>query len=269
MRIEHELSPLIKKWLKGTKRSPYSAQQTVSKVMKDLSGTAQGQRRRWYFPWRRRSRATARPVAQQDLQSPPITATNGQSPTFTGRTRSMFSPAKAITAGALVFAIGGVLLIAQPFDQQGSSVPGAAIDTERAATEGVTGELRGSDDDCDSDDYCTQEWSMSDPRLEGTFKLFSSEFHDPDSYSVNPVTFSYWAYVIENDGGTWRGFPDVALPNRFGGAPTRDFLMEGEGGYEGLTFVARIDENLDGEPTMRGYIFDCESPLPPDFPSTE
>ena len=32
----------------------------------------------------------------------------------------MFSPAKAITAGALVFAIGGVMLMAQPFHQQGS-----------------------------------------------------------------------------------------------------------------------------------------------------
>jgi hypothetical protein len=42
----------------------------------------------------------------------------------------MFSPAKAITAGALVFALGGVLLIAQPFDQQGGGVPGAATDTE-------------------------------------------------------------------------------------------------------------------------------------------
>jgi len=29
----------------------------------------------------------------------------------------MFSPAQVITAGALVFALGGVLLIAQPFDQ--------------------------------------------------------------------------------------------------------------------------------------------------------
>ena len=37
----------------------------------------------------------------------------------------MFSPVKAITAGALVFAVGGLLLIAQPFDQPGVGVPGA------------------------------------------------------------------------------------------------------------------------------------------------
>jgi hypothetical protein len=42
----------------------------------------------------------------------------------------MFSPVKAITAGALIFAIGGAFLIAQPFGQQGGSVPGAVTDTE-------------------------------------------------------------------------------------------------------------------------------------------
>ena len=36
----------------------------------------------------------------------------------------MLSPVKAITAGALVFALSGAFLIAQPFDQQ-ASVPGA------------------------------------------------------------------------------------------------------------------------------------------------
>jgi hypothetical protein len=39
----------------------------------------------------------------------------------------MLSPVKAITAGALVFAIGGVMLVAQPFEQQ-VGLPGAATD---------------------------------------------------------------------------------------------------------------------------------------------
>ena len=46
----------------------------------------------------------------------------------------MLSPVKAITAGALVFAIGGVLLIAQPFEQQGV-VPGATISEPSEAVE--------------------------------------------------------------------------------------------------------------------------------------
>ena len=64
-------------------------------------------------------------------QPSPIPAANGHTPTVIGRTQIMFSPAKAITVGALVFAIGGALVIAQPLGQQGSTVPGA--ETEVAA----------------------------------------------------------------------------------------------------------------------------------------
>ena len=39
----------------------------------------------------------------------------------------MFSPVKTITAGALAFAIGGVFLVAQPFDQR-SEAPGAEVE---------------------------------------------------------------------------------------------------------------------------------------------
>ena len=55
----------------------------------------------------------------------------------------MFSPVKAITAGALVFALGGAFLIAQPFGQQGS-VPGVDVDeatTESTAPAIVTGNM--------------------------------------------------------------------------------------------------------------------------------
>ena len=61
-----------------------------------------------------------------------IPAANGQTPTITGRTTSMLSPAKAITAGALVLAVSGAFLVAQPF-QQPSAVPGA----EDEATEPI------------------------------------------------------------------------------------------------------------------------------------
>src|SRR5688572_7328945 len=60
-----------------------------------------------------------------DARTVPVPATNGHTPTVRGRTQLMFSPAKAITAGALV--IGGALLIAQPFQQE-SVVPSAATD---------------------------------------------------------------------------------------------------------------------------------------------
>lgn len=178
----------------------------------------------------------------------------------------MFSPVKAITAGALVFAIGGALLIAQPFGQPDGSVPGAATDAEAAAPVEVTGEWLNYD--CNvSPDYCTQEWSMSDPRLEGTFKWFTSEWEDPD---FNTTAFAYWAYVIENEGGTWRGLPDawVRLPDE-DDSPAVDMVFEGEGGYEGLTLIARFGDFDSRGYAMRGYIIDDAFPLPPGLGSTE
>lgn len=48
----------------------------------------------------------------------------------------MLTPAKAITAGALVFALGGVMLVSQSLDQQ-ASPPGAAQDEPAMVTEEV------------------------------------------------------------------------------------------------------------------------------------
>jgi hypothetical protein len=54
----------------------------------------------------------------------------------TGRTQVMFSPLKVTITAALVVALGGVFLIAQPFDRQEGSVPGAATDAEATAPPG-------------------------------------------------------------------------------------------------------------------------------------
>lgn len=53
----------------------------------------------------------------------------------------MFSPVKAMAAGFVVFAIGGALLIAQPFDQR-SSAPAAAAPGEAAGTNTFATELK-------------------------------------------------------------------------------------------------------------------------------
>ena len=51
----------------------------------------------------------------------------------------MFSPVKAIVAGALTFALLGVLSIAQPFDQQGATVPGAPVASPSPVSAGRAG----------------------------------------------------------------------------------------------------------------------------------
>ena len=82
----------------------------------------------------------------------------------------MFSPVKAITAGALVFALGGMFLIAQPFGQQGATVPGAATDEVAPNTE-FTAEW-GFTSGC-----CVVVEPASDPRFAG---VMSASFVDDE-----------------------------------------------------------------------------------------
>ena len=100
------------------------------------------QRSRWWpFPIFYRRTKTPPTTDTAEYQPSPIPATDGHTPTVIGRTQSMLSPVKAITAGAIIFAIGGVMLVAQPFQQQGSP-PGAATP---AAPVAVSGHATGGD----------------------------------------------------------------------------------------------------------------------------
>ena len=54
----------------------------------------------------------------------------------------MFSPAKAATVGALAFAIGGVMLVAQPFRQASVTTPGADTGTNALMLEDGTDDFR-------------------------------------------------------------------------------------------------------------------------------
>jgi len=270
MRIEHELSPVVKEWLKGTRRSPYTAQQTVGQVMKRLPETGQGRHHRWVFPWRRDSSTSAPWVAAPDLKPSPIPAPNGHAPTVTGRTQSMFSPAKAITAGALVFAIGGAFLIAQPFDQQGGDVPGAATDDppggEAAAL--VSGRFVSSDNDFESSDTFPFEQTvrqrgrentgrseMSDERLSGDVTVTDNgDFYLPDWEDILWGTIS-----IVNDEGTWDG--RLVGTSDVLGVGSKYYELVGSGAYEGLSAVVFETEASD-ELHWGGVIFPGE--LPPD-----
>jgi len=136
----------------------------------------------------------------------------------------MFSPAKAITAGALVFAIGGVLLIAQPFDQQGASVPGAATDAEAMTPALVTGTL---EIDLSSGDFNnrgsrnratryeltgeTARAEMSDPRLNGSV---TTDWIQDQHYTADfPDLEGLDAYFADNPGGAVLKWGTVRIEN--------------------------------------------------------
>jgi hypothetical protein len=170
----------------------------------------------------------------------------------------MFSPVKAITAGALVFALGGAFLIAQPFDQQGS-VPGAATDAEPAQTVEVTGQVTFSHP------THPEVWTTNDPRLTGKGTWAATEGNP----MKQPPSYFLGSRFLNTDDGTWRQLPvpTVNIPGDQGNMLTRerdphwDMVLVGEGGYEGLVFVAKATWTDDGF-DVRGYIADAARPQP-------
>jgi hypothetical protein len=265
---DEKYTPEVGSWLKGREVPPPDSKQTASQVVARLPKVRQ--RSRWWpLPI---IRPATKPSSTEQITDPQITpalATNGHSPTVLGRTQSMFSPVKAITAGALVFAIGGALLVAQPFGQQGS-VPGAATDAEPAQTVEVTGQVRFS-----GSGGSIETWTTDDPRLTGTGKWAPTEgsaLQRPPSYFLN-------GRFLETDDGTWRQLPvpTVNIPGYEGGMTRRegnrvwDMVLVGEGAYEGLVFIAQAtwvnrgsdDRDFDVRGfDVRGYIADAARPQP-------
>jgi len=277
-------------WMKDTEFPPPDSRRSAHQVATRLPQTHQ-LRRKWWLPSFGRTQASA-PTTDDttDIQPSPIPATNGHSPTVLGRTQSMFSPVKAITAGALVFAIGGAFLIAQPFDQQGTSVPGAATDEFIAPVE-VSGASWSRSAGCTAGDYegpnelaggdaklvtCSSTagmpWSMSDPRLEGTVTRINEESYvewqgRPRFYVASA------AFSIENDGGSWRERPrTLVMPGGYLGYDTdwpvdETIVLDGDGDYQGLVAVLRGKDRLRD---IRGFIMDARLlPPPPENASTE
>jgi len=131
---DEKLAPVLRSWLKTREVAPPDATQSVAHVMARVPRTRQ---RGHWWPMPVFGRASVAPPAVSSTALPPtpIPSTHGHTLTITGRTHVMFSPVKVIAAAALAFALGSVALIAQPFDQQGGSVPGAAPGDAEVASE--------------------------------------------------------------------------------------------------------------------------------------
>jgi hypothetical protein len=260
-------------WLDETVGQTPDPVEGTHQVMSQIEETSQVGR--WSpFPVFRR-KAKARTPATNDMtkyQPSPIQATNGRSPTVIGRTQSMFSPVKAITAGALVFAIGGVMLIAQPFDQQGS-IPGAEQGADPAAPVEVTARHVGVGcEGYDSSEVdgrvvrvygytCTVDNEWSDPRLQGTETYHDNYVDHADS----GLTIGHYVHNIVTDDGAWRMRPQFRIESpglkNFSGA----WVLDGEGAYEGLSVVLAKEGN-----DLEGFIIESDLvPPPPEEGSTK
>jgi hypothetical protein len=280
MKIEHELSSAVREWLRSTRQSPYSAQQTVAEVIKRLPDAKHPRRRRWGLSWRR-TRADPDRVEPHELRPAPFQATAGHSATVTGRTQIMFSPGTVVIAGALAFAIGGALYIAQPVEQPAIA---PAAQGEPTAPTWVTGSMQQVEDSCSETGFsndgsagrhsyeCTFTWTSSDPRLTGN----ASRPWNEDSYQTDegPISVSVVANYLKNDGGDWT-CSTVSLLK--GSTPTSEpfydgdtYLCIGGGGYEGLSavLVSKYMADSFGD-DFSGLILSGELPPLPEAPTAE
>lgn len=200
----------------------------------------------------------------------------------------MFSPAKAIIAGALVFGIGGALLIAQPFDQQGAA-PGAEGGAEAPTpveftstyawshqpTPGQREALDNGVEVVTGEAWQFRNLGASDPRFAGTLTDTITRIDYPDQAHI-----LVGASRIETAGGAWQETPsssfqlqaDVsswrtgALPEP-GSRRWRTFI--GEGDYEGYWAVVQETWRPDGgtgstDILLDGYVFEGEWPSAPE-----
>jgi hypothetical protein len=268
---DDELLSDVRAWLQADAVTLPDAEQAGREVRMRLPQTRRAQTRGW--SWRdlggRRTAPPAPPAFEHRTR--PIDAAAGHAHIVTRRTQSMFTPGRIIAVGILTVAVGGVMVVAQPFDRSDEAVPGAELAAERAAPAEFTG--TGSTETCETQattdadgpvahtrgSSCGPTYSFSDPRLEGTVTWWSNddEYTDGSGLVIQSVAMS-----IENDEGAWRMVPilSVNAPGSIAYDPARQFFLVGEGAYEGLFAVVegfRTDE-------VHGFIVDGELPPAPE-----
>jgi hypothetical protein len=189
--------------------------------------------------------------------------TAAQSPKW--RFQSMFSATKFVVAGVIVALFGGVLLIAQPFDQQGASVPGAATDDASVAMSTFTVL---EEDDGHLDAWGLGPVSVTDEGLlleEGSVQFGFIETTDPRISGETVITYNSFLIdeLIDEEHGTRESGVSVGksiIANAGGRWIETDMgHFEGVDGYAGLTAVF-----VDGlEARLGGVIFPGDMPPTP------
>jgi hypothetical protein len=269
---DERTTPIVEAWLKGTARTPHDPNEGVRHVMARIPQVRQRRRRRWPLSRLQRSQPTTIDDTTR-LEPSPVPASNGHTPTVIGRTSSMLSPVKAITAGALVFALGGAFLAAQPFDHQQADPPEAVAPSGPVSVSGT-----GSPGPCPSvgtveesdvarstrGGYCNPRWLMSDERLTGTVTWATNEdrYLDDSGLLVRVLGIS-----VENGDGSWRMQPEVqfGLPASPPEGLPSEFVLVGDGAYEGLHAVLAWDGSTN---ELSGFILSGGLPPEPGAPTS-
>jgi hypothetical protein len=195
----------------------------------------------------------------------------------------MFSPVQAVAASALVLAIGGVWLIAQPFERAGGSLPGA--EAQVGVPTWVTGSMEHVENSCSETGSsadggvsrhsyeCTFAWTSSDPRLTGD----ASRPWTEDTYQTDegPISVGMDVSFLRNEGGDWtcsfgyvvKGTDPLSQEIL---TDSTTYTCVGGGGYEGLSAVLvgkPIADSVSDE--FVGLIFPGGMPPVPEPPAVE
>jgi hypothetical protein len=285
---DERMQMALQEGFKTLDTAPEDVQRSTRRVLERTAHVRQ--RGRWWpFPDIYLKTRTPTTSDTTQYQPSPIPATNGHTPTVIGRTQPMFSPSKALIAGALVFGIGGVLLIAQPFQQQGS-VPGAA--TEAVPPTWVTGTVSpassctGSDIVWEGDvgsrrnaECNPQMWTSSDPRLTGEVaRRWNDDIYRTDE---GDIWVDMGAAYLRNDDGSWACSSSDLLKGigtTAGGTTTEEesvtggtvtFDCVGDGGYAGLSAILVLKAAEGFSEDIVGLIFSGDFPPVPEPPATE
>lgn len=263
-----QLTPVVRRWLRHTEATPPDARQSARQVLARMPYVRQ--RGRWWpLPSLRRKSTSALPSLDREQRFAAIPETPYRFPTATGRTRLMFSPVKVILAGALSLALGGALLVTQPF-QAPSGPGGQPMPAGPAAASLITGTLTcdGGDDRIYGDGWyqghgslaCTSE--ADDPRVTGPASLdwnFAC-YREADDSCV------FWG-VLDIEGldgswsGTYTGVDDAVLWKAGTGGAEMVFALTGSGGYDGWSYVFHMSNRIVPTVPVNGLIY--EGPLPP------
>lgn len=275
---DEKSAPDLRSWLKTRDVVPPDAARSAAHVMARLPQTRQ-RGRWWLLPILGRATTTGAGIRGTGTPLVPILARNGQTSSVTGRTHFMFSPVKDILAGALVFAIGGMLFIAQPFDRQGATAP-AAPAAESASSQAewtaVTGTSACGLGQAGVSQMDTPPYSLTnqilrcfdastDPRVSGTSTVvLNLEGWDEGLLLSDPANSVAWIdYTLQGPEGTWAGH-GYGLYDAEGILHMVDVLA-GSGAYEGLTFT--LSGTVPAGLSTSNYIGLIQpGSLPPGFP---
>ena len=242
-----QMQPLLRTWFRDRRIAPTDVPNGVAQVMARVPEVRQ--RGRWWpLPVLHRTVQTPTASDTAEYRPSPIPATNGHAPTVIGRTQTMFSPVKAITAGALVFAIGGLFLVAQPLEPQRPAAPATEMTTLPGVTVTVTV-------DCPVEPACS--WTASDPRLTGTGTgHFTGDISDDRPGEGLRTGLNWLDHELDGPEGSWSGREYLMWTD-----PFQHFLvLSGSGAYEGWHYVAMATSEAPPPIDWTGVLYEGELP---------